>query len=240
MLSFDTEPQASREFVILNKGEKNRWLYDLLFTQADRTAKPKETFKSFKVHLDDSYSYYPHPTFLQSQKLRSLGPASIVKGSMGYVSNIFKKGYTYNIYKKPDGEFVMAVRVHLRNATPADYKAFQAKMKQAEQVWNGRRTQLDFKYSFLFDITNDPKNAHYSVQVTDSTRGPYDTFWGRNWSFTTIAHELGHMMGLGDEYETLTGRVDCMTRSLMCSSNNGLLMPHHYYFVLRRMVQPPQ
>jgi hypothetical protein len=96
--------------------------------------------------------------------------------------------------------------------------------------------QLEFKYDFVFEVVSEESNAHYSVKILDQSRGPYDQNWARNWSEVTIAHEIGHMLGLGDEYQTITGKVDCLRHSLMCLSSTGKLMEHHYYFVLRRLI----
>lgn len=235
-----TPPLADVQVDIMGKADQNRWLYDILFTAQDRQGHPDEAFKSFKVHFHDSYDYYPHPSLIRTQSLRPLAPGNRVTGSMGYISGIFRKGYNYYIFKLNDGQLVMNVRVHLNDGTAADIQSFQQKIKAAQNIWNASRMATDFKYSFVFDITTDAKQANYNVNVKDSTRGPYDTFWGRDWTATTISHELGHMMGLGDEYETLTSKMDCLTTSLMCDSNTGRLMPHHYYFILRRLVQPPQ
>ena len=52
--------------------EENRWLYELLFTEADRTAQPAESFKSFWPHLLDSFQVFPHPDKLKAE-FRSQG-----------------------------------------------------------------------------------------------------------------------------------------------------------------------
>jgi hypothetical protein len=225
-----TQP-ASPDQVILANAEKYRWLYEILFTSQDRNEAPKESFKSFAVHLADSDDFFPAPEMIQAKNLRTL---TQFKGTMGYVSNIVKKGYVYDVI--PGESLTFHVKVYFKNPKGDDLKNFREKLAGAQDIWNASRVETDFKYNFKFEVTEDKDQAHYKVNVLDSTRGPYDTNWGRDWSSNTISHELGHMMGLGDEYETLSGKQDCMLTSLMCSSSKGKLMPHHYYFILRRLV----
>jgi len=144
--------------------------------------------------------------------------------------------YTYDVQRTPLQTWLSEVRVHFQNATPADTKALSEKFTQAEALWNSNAVELDFPYRFHFQAVPTAKQAHFSVQLLDSTRGPYDQFWARDWRARTIAHELGHMLGLGDEYQTLSGEVDCLPASLMCDNNRGLPMKHHYYFILRRLL----
>lgn len=213
--------------------EQHRWLYEILFTDLDRQNTPNESFKSFYVHMFDSYLEFTHPDNLASRNLKHI---ERVEGQLGYVNNAIKKRYVYDVYRTEDQTYVMNVRIHLKDPVGADFENFQRKIKQAEAVWNASRVQLDFKYAFHFELVTDIQQAHYAVNVFDQTRGPYDLNWGRNWSSTTVAHELGHMLGLGDEYQTLSGKVDCLRHSLMCVSGSGKLMEHHYYFVLRRLM----
>ena len=213
--------------------EQHRWLYDILFTEVDRQNTPSESFKSFYVHMFDSYLEFTHPENVASRNLKHV---ERVEGQLGYVNNVIKKRYAYDVYKTEDQTYVMNVRIYLKDPVGADFENFQAKLKQAEAIWNNSRIQLDFKFAFHFELVTEIQQAHYAVNVFDQTRGPYDQNWGRNWSATTIAHELGHMLGLGDEYQTLSGKVDCLKHSLMCTSSSGKLMEHHYYFVLRRLI----
>jgi len=214
--------------------EVYRWLYEILFPEDIRLAQPKESFKSFRVHLQDSDKTFPDPSFIQ---LQNLDQAKKIRGMITY-AGIVKKKYAYDVLKQTSGALVLNVRVHLKNATAADQTAFATKMASAENFWNSGRPQTDFEYRFQFDLVGDSAGAHYSVQVLDTTRGPYDQFWGRDWTDKVIAHEVGHMLGLGDEYQTLSGVVDCYRPSLMCTSWTGTLMLQHYYFVLRRLVRP--
>lgn len=214
--------------------EQNRWLYELLMAPTDRTQQPKESFKSFWVHLLDSYDTFIHPDEVKAANLR-LRPN--VKGTIRYV--IIRKRYEYDIIQRGEKAFTIAVRVHLKNPKNDDIANFTRKIKQAESTWNWHKVRADFDYNFQFDIVTDRRQAHFSVNVLDETRGPYDTNWSRGWNSAVIAHEIGHMLGLGDEYETISGKINCLTASLMCSSWSGRLMPHHYYFVLRRLMVAP-
>lgn len=212
--------------------EQHRWLYEILFSEADRSAQPDESFKSFYVHLTDSDKNFPKPELIEN---RNLKPVKKIEGTITYVS-VVKKKYIYDILKTADGTLVLNVRVHLKDPTGDDIKNFSEKIKLAENIWNASRVPTDFKYIFKFDLVANKAESHFSVSVLDSTRGPYDQKWSRAWTPTTIAHEIGHMLGLGDEYQTLSGKSDCLETSLMCSSGKGSLMQHHYYFVLRRLI----
>jgi hypothetical protein len=211
--------------------EKYRWLFESLFQAKDRTELPAETFKSFEVHLKDTYQSFPAPSEIAAINLK---PGSHIEGGITYVS-IVKKKYSYDVLQTPES-LVFNVRIYLKNATAEDRVEFSKKVQVAEDMWNENRIETDFNYRFKFDIVSDPSQARYSVFILNTTRGPYDVFWGRDWTGHTLAHEIGHMMGLGDEYETLSGKFDCFKPSLMCTAWTGSLMPHHYYFILRRLV----
>lgn len=213
--------------------EDYRWLYETLFSDSDRLNGPAESFKSFYVHLLDSNQKFPPPDSITAAQLM---PIANVMGQITYV-NVIKKMYTYDILQTGNGALVLNIRVHLKDPVGEDAESFAARLKAAENLWNAGRVVTDFDYSFKFELVETEAAAHFSVAVLDSTRGPYDRNWGRNWSPTTIAHEMGHMLGLGDEYQTLSGQVDCLKSSIMCISYSGTIQKHHYYFILRRLVK---
>lgn len=212
--------------------EQYRWLYVQILPEYLRTELPDEAFKSFRVHLQDSNKTFPKPDNISALNLSKVKK---VQGTITYVG-IVRKKYVYDLINSAD-QIILNVRVHLKNATAADKISFAEKMKAAAKLWNDSRILTDFKYSFKFDIVSDATKSHFSVRVLDTTRGPYDTNWGRDWTANVIAHEVGHMLGLGDEYQTISGKFDCLKPSLMCTAWSGHLMEHHYYFVLRRLLK---
>lgn len=212
--------------------EQYRWLYETLFSETDRVSQPNESFKSFYVHLLDSDQNFPEPKLIEGKNLKLIEK---VEGTITYV-NAIKKKYTYGILKLGDGTVVLNVRIHLKDPVGDDIKNFSHKLKIAENIWNTSRVAADFNYIFKFELVATEAESYFSVNVLDSTRGPYDRNWSRSWTDVVIAHEVGHMLGLGDEYQTLSGQIDCLKSSLMCSSWAGSLMQHHYYFILRRLI----
>ena len=217
----------------LARADKINDLYVEIMPEELRLNQPAETYKSFKVHLLDTQKKFPPFKDILLQNIAPFFGTKTVVGKITYV-NIFPKTYKYDIVYE-NGEFVLKVRIHLKKSTASDIFYFTEMIKQAEQQWNNARVGMDFSYRFQFDIEPLVEKSHYSVNILDSTRGPYDTNWSRNWNSHSIAHEIGHMMGIGDEYQTLTSKSDCLPTSIMCHSA-GNLMKHHYYFILRRLL----
>lgn len=208
------------------------WLYEKLIPANVRQQYPKESLKTFRVHLKDSYKNFPDPLYIKKSQINFQSPIS---GSITYVG-IFTKPYLHDVIFS-NNKYIFNVRVHLKNPNATDMNDFKIKLAQASAYWNNTKIKTDFNYEFKFELTTDSTKAHFSVNVLDSTRGPYDTNWSRSWTSLAIAHEVGHMLGLGDEYQTLSGVSDCWKESLMCESWTGELKPLHHYFVLRRLVK---
>ncbi len=208
-----------------------QWLYEKIMPQDVIQYFPKESYKSFRVHLKDSYKNFPDPDLITKKNLKL---APVIQGTISYVG-IVKKKYIYDVIVKNKTIFLI-VRIHLKNPNATDLNDFKSKLDTAAQIWNSNRIKTDFDYQFQFELVMDESKAHFSVNVKDSTRGPYDENWSRSWTSTAIAHEVGHMLGLGDEYQTLSGKTDCWRDSLMCESWTGQLQKHNYYFILRRLI----
>lgn len=214
--------------------ENYDWLFEKLIPEQDRIEHPEQSINSFKVHLEDSFHYFPDPGYLSGKHLNW---RTKIVGELTYIGFVPKK-YKYDvIYNLNSRQVTLSVKVFFINATENDLDIFKDRFSQAEKNWNSSLIPLDFKYSFQFEVVNDPFSAHFSVWLLDDTRGPYDLSWNRNWGAVSVAHELGHMLGLGDEYETLTSESNCLSSSIMCSSFYGAPMKAHYYFILRRLMK---
>lgn len=222
-------------FSLLVQAQELYQLYTEIMPPKFQAEEPNRTLKSFRVHTLDSYQKFPDFLDIEKSKLANFSGTKLIQGTIKYVE-IIKKTYKYDV-ENQNGKYIFHVKIYFRFAQAADIQYFTQKLLEAENIWNQSRYPFNFDYQFKFHLVDDAKEAHYKVNILDSTRGPYDTNWGRDWDEITIAHELGHMLGLGDEYQTVTSQSDCLDVSLMCSSSAGSLMKHHYYFILRRLVK---
>ncbi|OFZ83062.1 MAG: hypothetical protein A2583_12635 [Bdellovibrionales bacterium RIFOXYD1_FULL_53_11] len=113
-------------------------------------------------------------------------------------------------------------------------------LKEAERIWfvdmlRYTTQPVDFK----FDYEPVRRKARFKVNMYDSYfRNFYLSSWDTTFTPHAAAHEIGHMLGLNDEYYEFKPRnKDCddMT-SLMCNSDPpARLKKYHYYIVLRRL-----
>jgi hypothetical protein len=129
------------------------------------------------------------------------------------------------------------VRIYLGEGLarePDQIVAIDEKLRAAEKIWTERAPSPAVK--FLFERVWRAEDAQFSPRyVAGYTRGPYFYEWSAEWEPGTFAHEIGHMMGLVDEYDFETARPngDCALDSIMCNSR-GEPKPFHYYVFLRR------
>lgn len=214
---------------------KYEWLMPILMEQkhVQASGEEKENVENtFYPHFKDSLKYFPNPSDWDGSKLNLTKPRHIT-GSITYVG-IFPKDYHYDVIPE-NGGFTLEVRIHFKKITPELKEIFKERLKLASQIWTNNQIDLGVPYQFRFLLEENKKTAHYSVALKDDTRGPYDTEWSIHWRETTVAHEVGHMLGVGDEYGTLTQHNKCLRESLMCSSYTGAPLKLHYYHVLRRL-----
>lgn len=170
-----------------------------------------------------------------------------IRGKMKYLGKV-PLPYKYDIVPDSDGKMKVKVKIHFRNANEKQLNFYKNSIQGAEQKWNLDNPFSD-KFKFQFEIVDKKEDAHFSVKsVNRITRGPYCKRWDP-YSFDTnqAAHEIGHMMGLDDEYQSLKDLVYPYKKyknNAYYFSNPESLMegvvfgkkffPYHYYLILRR------
>ena len=160
-----------------------------------------------------------------------------ITGKIRYLGIVGKK-YKYNLDKK-SGKTAITVKLHFKvsSAVTKDYKdalnsqpdattdykelllvEMDSKLKSAEDIWkSGAGSGFDFNF-IRVDTESD---AHFSVNLqSDYGRGPYDKNWSLEWPNTTVAHELGHMMGLDDEYDNVLLSTISGLNALLINNKN--------------------
>ncbi len=125
----------------------------------------------------------------------------------------------------------------------------------AQALWNSRAPK---NVKFDFEMVDEAKDADYSLKLTRKGGGLYDTYIYVLADYFTFAHEIGHMMGIDDEYKLITANVlpvnklynkvfhahrhwefaaqkdlGCNLESLMCSGD--MIYPYHYEQILRKV-----
>lgn len=150
--------------------------------------------------------------------------------------------YRYRIQVVND-QVIVRVRIHFKNADAGQLSKMREMLARAGEVWNRQTVRADLL--FRFEVSESETDSDFSVAVTDrEIRGFYLRRWSTAWSGTSAAHEIGHMLGLDDEYPQAVMSVNsrkfyenvgkwCDPDSLMCQSFTGSPRPEHVYLVVR-------
>jgi hypothetical protein len=123
--------------------------------------------------------------------------------------------------------------------------------REAERYYNrdARYFGLPVRYDFQFFLADDSAAVAEPVDLRaplwmSCGRTPYFIAFRTGWSIPIVAHEVGHYLGLLDEYEPLSGVFSFYPKTPLSGSEDsrmGLsmkthtrLLPIHHYLVLRR------
>jgi hypothetical protein len=196
--------------------------------------------------------------------------------------HLVKKSYRYEIIEDPQSQnLVVEVRLHVwpsqtylkrmerfHGQNHPDkkyyplldqmYANFDQQLTKAQFIWN---RQAPAGVSFRFVRMKAAPKAHYSVKLVPSFRALYDQVLPANPDQETLAHEIGHMMGLDDENDLISTFASfhqildmtihrkkerdfyysayqdskCNLESLMCLKTT--IYPYHFDHILGRMPQ---
>lgn len=121
--------------------------------------------------------------------------------------------------------------------------------RAAERFWNrdAARYDLPVRYDFELLLADEPARVPVDLRMRlwpSCGRTPYFLALRSGWSPSVLAHELGHYLGLLDEYEALSGITSLYPKTPFEGSEHSrmgvsmkrhtLLYPLHHYLVLRR------
>lgn len=77
-------------------------------------------------------------------------------------------------------------------------------VKESELIWNKQAPQ---GVRFKFEMVENKRDAHYSIKLVTHFGALYDKFITAPAYASILSHEVGHMMGLDDEYSMITSNV---------------------------------
>jgi len=117
---------------------------------------------------------------------------------------------------------------------------------------DARSFGLPISYDFEFYLIGAKQSSAQASLVlpfkTDCARSPYFHAVRSGWSLPILAHEMGHTLGLLDEYERFSGIFDFYpkapypgaerSRMGLSMKAHTVVLPLHHYLVLRRYFCP--
>lgn len=137
------------------------------------------------------------------------------------------------------------------------FNEVDSKIKLAEDIWNKSAPE---GVEFSFKRVNSKENANYSIKLVNFVSAMYSSFLYYNFREDVYAHEIGHMMGLDEEYAVITSNIfpyhqlkndllgldetfeTTATKDMRCNINSIMCLKdkvysYHYENILRRIPQ---
>ncbi|MCU0692412.1 MAG: hypothetical protein MUF54_13510 [Polyangiaceae bacterium] len=140
--------------------------------------------------------------------------------------------------------------------TPRNLQALLRRWSQEPERYyqrDARAFNLPIHYDFSFEAvsadTPEPVASDLRIPIgTTCARTPYFLAMRSGWSMPVVAHEIGHVLGLLDEYEMFSGIVSFypktpfpgadQSRMGLSMREETVVLPLHHYLILRRFFCP--
>ncbi len=171
---------------------------------------------------------------IQPESLTDLKVGKLITGTILY-RLLARLPYRYHAFINNDRVYI-ASSVHVKNAErfPKEIQTLKSNLKRASEIYNQKFAgyrYLGKPVRFVFRYQESSSKSHFRVNFKKGTRGPYLFEWNPDWNLKTVVHELGHILGMDDEYD----KKVCSNRSYMCTSQRGTILKSHAYTILRRL-----
>lgn len=129
--------------------------------------------------------------------------------------------------------------------------------REAEDYYNRDAEEFHLNVRYNFDFVMDDEALASGLRVDmrlplspSCGRTPYFSSFRSGWSLPIVAHEVGHFMGLLDEYEMFSGIVSFypktpfegaeISRMGFSMKEHTKVLPLHHYLILRRYFCDPR
>jgi hypothetical protein len=136
------------------------------------------------------------------------------------------------------------------DATPAHVRALLARWSREAARYYTRDARafglpIDYDFAFVLAEGGAPFGADLTVPLSPTCgRTPYFTAFRSGWSLPIVAHEVGHVLGLLDEYEAFSGLSSLypktpfpgaeISRMGLSMREGTRILPLHHYLIVRR------
>ena len=201
----------------------------------------KSLNRFFHVHTEDTNRYFPRLADLSARPIPS---ATAITGQLRY-GGLVSKPYRYDVLVENESA-VIEVRIHLKDKDLKTRRRFTTLLEKVSKGWTEKFPQglVSFPVSFRFVVVEVRETAHFSISINPlAMLSLFDTSW-HSTNYSTGFHEIGHMLGLNDEYDYTALLVpfmryaNCEKQSVMCRSEGkktGEIRVTHAYTILRRL-----
>lgn len=164
-----------------------------------------------------------------------------IKGAIKYLG-VAPGKYEYDTFIDERGRLNIETSIYFKNLdkfSASEISRLESRMKTAANKWTqGNRFSAN---PVIFHLKLARKRSEGKIKAKlkkNYTRGPYFSRWSMRWGSSTIAHEMGHMLGLDDEYSNNPfggSLANCNTSSIMCNPGASP-KDYQYYLIFRRML----